>query len=59
MAGFFAAAVVLGLAAALGLAAGLGFASALGSSFFAAAERAPIDWISISDSLARNPVCRR
>src|SRR2546421_4638375 len=58
-AGFFAAA--RGFAAALGFAAGFGFASAFGSSFFAELELAcaPIDWISISESLARKPVCRR
>src|SRR2546429_4951589 len=59
VAGFFAAAA-LGFDAALGFAAGFGFASALGSSFSAAFERvAPIDWISISESLARKPVCLR
>jgi hypothetical protein len=52
VAGFFAAA--LGFAVGFGF----GFASALGSSFFAAAvlDRAPIDWISISESFARKPV---
>jgi hypothetical protein len=58
VADFFAAAA-LGFAAALGVAAGFGFASACGSSFFAALERvAPIAWISISESMAREPVWR-
>src|SRR5438309_7051212 len=59
---FFAAGLRVGAFFAAGFFAGaFGFAAAFGSSFFAAAvlERAPIDWISISESFARCPVWRR